>query len=164
MPVLSLTTRTEYNAQATDDVPVVLVEIIGVDGSHYISSDPTIRLSTDPLRYGTRHKGRDYEFVLMRVAWPDDQAGKPPSTTLLFENVVADMAAVARLQRDRFDVELTLVMSNAPDVIEDRAQMICTGSNYDAMQLSLDVSREPIESEPWPAQRMTRERFPGLFR
>ena len=42
--------------------------------------------------------------------------------------------------------------------------MKATNGTYNAVQVTLDVSREPIEMEPWPAFRMTKVNFPGLFR
>ncbi|WP_296741451.1 DUF1833 family protein [Mesorhizobium sp.] len=164
MTTLSVSTRRSFNAESTDDVPIVLVELQTAAGTQYISSDPTERLSIDPLFYGTVHNGQQYKAIFMAVTWPDDQDNAPPSTTLVFENVAEDMAAVARAGTDQFPVVLKLVMSSNPDFVEDQCTLICTGSSYNAMQVSLTVSREPFESEPWPAQRMTRERFPGLYR
>jgi hypothetical protein len=37
-------------------------------------------------------------------------------------------------------------------------------ASYDAAQIAIEVSRESILGEPWPAYRMTQNRFPGLFR
>ncbi|MDB5620506.1 hypothetical protein [Tardiphaga sp.] len=164
MTSLSISTRKSFNAESSDDVPVVLIELWTLDGPHYLSSDPTERLSTDPLKYGTRHSGNDYGFAMMSAAWPDDQDRKPPSTSLVFANVAEDMAKAARSGTDQFEVVMKLVMSSNPEFIEDICTLTCTGSTYNATQLTLTVSREPIEAEPYPAHRMTRERFPGLFR
>lgn len=164
---LSLTFREAANAASSDEVPIVLVELTPADGDTvYLSSDPTQRLSVDPLRYGTISNGQEYQFVLMSVAWPDDQEGSPPATSLVFANVVEDMAAAARsvTPGTQADVALSLVLSSDPDAVEESYLMKATGSTYDAQKVTLTVSREPIETEPYPAQRMTKQRFPGLFR
>lgn len=168
MTTLSLSFRQAFNEESTDEYPVVLVEITPAGASEpvLICSEPVQRLSTDPLRYGVVHDGEEYEWVLMSAGLPDDQQGKPPSTTLIFENVVEDMAATVRgvAPGTQADVVLKVVLSSAPDEVEERYVMKATSASYNAMQVSLDISREPIESEPWPAFRMTKDRFPGLFR
>jgi hypothetical protein len=62
------------------------------------------------------------------------------------------------------DVVLKMVLSSAPDAIEESYVMKVINSSYNASQVSVDLSREPIETEPWPAFRMTKQRYPGLFR
>ena len=167
MPQLSLSFRSAFNAETTDDEPIVLVELTPDGGdTEYLSSHPTERLSSDPLRYGTISNEQEYQFVLMSMAWPDDQEGNPPKTALVFENVTEDMAAVARgvTPGTQADVVMKLVLSSDPDEVEETYAMKATGATYNAQQVSLEVSREPIEMEPWPAQRMTKERYPGQFR
>lgn len=168
MTQISLSFRQAFNAESTDEIPVILVEITpaGSDDPVLISSEPVQRLSTDPLRYGIVHQGQEYQWVMMAAAWPDDQEGAPPSTKLIFENVVEDMASTVRgvTPGTQADVTLKMVLSSAPDDIEEQYDMKATNGTYNAVQVSLDVSREPIESEPWPAFRMTKQRFPGLFR
>jgi hypothetical protein len=165
---LSLSFRQAFNAESTEEIAVILVEITPAGASEpvRISSEPVSRLSSDPLRYGISHQGNEYEWVMMAAAWPDDQENTPPSTKLIFENVVEDMAATVRgvTPGTQAAVTLKMVLSSAPDDIEEQYDMKATNASYSATQVSLDVSREPIESEPWPAFRMTKQRFPGLFR
>lgn len=168
MTIKSISLRQAFNAESTDEYPVILVEITPAGASEpvLICSEPVQRLSTDPLRYGVIHNGDEYQWIMMSAGLPDDQQGKPPSTMLIFENIVADMAATVRgvTPGTQADVVLKVVLSSAPDEIEERYVMKATSASYNAMQVSLDISREPIESEPWPAFRMTKDRFPGLFR
>jgi hypothetical protein len=168
MPQLSLSFREAFNAESTDEFPVVLVEITPADSDDtvFICSEPAERLSADPLRYGIVHQGQEYEWVMMATSWPDDQENKPPSTTLVFANVVEDMAATVRgvTPGTQADVVLKMVLSSAPDDVEEQYNMKATNGSYNASQVTLDVSREPIEQEPWPAFRMTKQNFPGLFR
>ena len=62
-------------------------------------------------------------------------------------------------------IDLTVVRAADPETPEAKF----TGfrgvkATYDASQITLEISREPFTSEPWPAGRMTYERFPGLHR
>jgi hypothetical protein len=102
----------------------------------------------------------------MSMAWPDDQDGSPPATSLVFANVVENMADVARsvTPGTQADVVMKLVMSSDIDFVEESYVMKATGATYDAQKVSLSVAREPIETEPYPAQRMTKQRFPGQYR
>lgn len=168
MKTLSLSLRKAFNAESTDEFPVILAEVFiaGSTSPARICSEPAQRLSSEPLRFGIVHQGEEYEWVLMSAAWPDDQQGKPPSTTLVFENVVEDMAATVRgvTPGTQAQVVLKMVLSSAPDDVEESYVMKATGGSYNAQQVSLDVSREPIDAEPWPAFRMTKVNYPGLFR
>jgi hypothetical protein len=167
MPSFSLSFREAFNAESTDVEPIVLVELTPDGGeTRYLSSHPTQRLSADPLRYGTVSTGVTYDFVLMSMAWPDDQDASPPATSLVFANVAEDMAAVARgvTPGRQADVVLKLVMTSDTDFVEESYIMKATGATYDAQRVSLSVAREPIEMEPYPAQRMTKQRFPGQYR
>ncbi|MGW1423666.1 hypothetical protein ACWAT4_26500 [Bradyrhizobium manausense] len=167
MAEISFTFREAFNAPSTDVAPIVLAELTPDGGdTQYLSSDPTQRLSLDPLTYGTRSNGRDYLFVLMKMSWPDDQDSSPPAASLNFANVAEDMAAAARSVTPgrQADVVLKLVSTADVDFVEETYVMKATGATYNATQVSLTVSREPIESEPYPAQRMTKQRYPGQFR
>lgn len=163
---LSLTARTAFNAQATSQEMVVLVEIYPPDQSAPIrlTSHPTERLSIDPLRYGTISNGNTYEFVLMSVMRPDDQEGTPGPTSLIFENVVTDMASVVRSTIEPATVNLYLVLASNPDAIEEQYLGFKTSrATADANRVTIDISLAAIVNEPWPAHLQTPTRFPGLF-
>jgi hypothetical protein len=164
---MSLSFRQAFNAESTDELPVILVEVrpFGSGETYRIASEPVQRLSTDPLRYGIVHQGQEYEWVMMAAAWPDDQEGKPPATTLIFENVVDDMASVVRdvTPGTQADIVLKMVLSSAPDDVEESYEMKVINGSYNASQVSVDISREPIETEPWPAFRMTSSGIRGCL-
>ncbi|KQP02667.1 hypothetical protein [Methylobacterium sp. Leaf93] len=164
--LISLNARQAMNASATDDGPVMLIKITHatLPAPVYLSSDPTMRFSMDPLRYGTRHQGQDYDFVIMGAIMPDDEKDSPPKTTLAFENVAPDMAAPLRAISSPARIDLTVVMALSPDVVEARyTNLRGVKASYDADAVSLDISREPYTSEPWPSGRFSPARFPGLF-
>jgi len=163
--LVSLHARAAIQGQETDQVPVMLATIThpSLSVPAYLSSDPTERISADPLVYGTRHAGIVFPFVLMGAVLPDDQDKSPPKTTLVFENVDADMGRVLRSIPSPASVDLAVVLAATPDVIELQfTGLRATRGSYDANQVSLDISREPFTSEPMPAGRMTKARFPGL--
>ena len=148
-------------------MPVALVTITHPDlaAPVRLSSDPTKRLSTDPLRYGTRHRGDDYEFVLMAALLPDDRQDALPSVSLAFENVAADMAEMARAVLTPATVDIVVVTTADIDAIEEAyTGLIAQRATYDAERITLEIARQDIAPRPWPAHRMTAARFPGQFR
>jgi hypothetical protein len=164
---LSLNFRTAANAQETEEVPIVLVSIqhASLEAPIRLSSDPTRRLGDDPLRYGTVADGLEYDFVLMTASLPDDREGAPGAVSLSFENVVADMAAIVRAVTSPAQVDMRWVLAAAPDSPEQvYSGLSAVKASYDASRVTIDVSREAIVNEPWPAHRMTQRRFPGLYR
>jgi hypothetical protein len=164
---LSLTMRSAANAAQSLVTPVVFVTIThaDLDAPVRLSSDPTERLSSDPLRYGTRHLGDIYDFVLMSALLPDDKEGALPVVTLAFENVAANMASVARAVLTPATVDLKVVLASSPDSIEEQyLGLQAAHVVYDKGRITLDITRETIFTRrPWPAGRMTQARFPGLF-
>lgn len=162
---VSLTARRAIYAGQTDEAMVMLFTLThpSLSAPVRFSSDPTVRLSADPYTRGTRHQGEVYPFVLMAAIVPDDQDKSPPRTTLVFENVTSGMAAAIRSIQSPAEVELRCVLASSPDVIEARyTRLRATRGTYDASKVTLDISKEPWTSEPWPAGRMTADRFPGL--
>lgn len=163
---ISLQGRTAFQADQTQETAVLLAIITHptLPTPVRVSSDFTVPLSREPYYGGTRHQGEEYPLVLMSAILPDDQDKSPPKTTLVFENINADMAKHLRAITSPATVELRVVLASTPDVIEARfTRLQAVRGTYDANQVSLDISREPFTSEPMPAGRMTPDRFPGLF-
>lgn len=163
---LSLTFRAALASQTTDVVPVVLATITHPQLSTPVrlSSDPTRRLSADPLQYGTLSRGEQFLFALMTAVWPDDKEGEPPGSQLIFENVASDQVALIRQMIGPASVTLEIVTAQAPDHVEaEFAGLLTVEASYDAHQVTLSLSREALLNEPWPCDAMTRDRFPGQF-
>lgn len=164
---VSLNFRAVADAQATDVVPIVLVTITHPDleAPLRLSTDPTVRTSSDPLTYGTWHQGQLYEFVVLTALLPDDIEDSPARTSLSFENVDVDLVSVLRAVRRPATMELRMVLSNALDTVEDRyTDLLLTHIQGDADKLTADISREYLGAHNWPYGRMTAGRFAGLHR
>ncbi len=65
----------------------------------------------------------------------------------------------------RATVDLAIVLASSPDLVEAewRGLKLMTAEG-DAGDVTFTFSREPLSQEPYPADRMTRQRFPGLIR
>lgn len=169
---VSLTARTATDAIASDEVEVMLVMIShpALEAPVRLSTDPTERLSIDPLAYCTRSTwqtsdGSPFLFVLMSTTLPDDQEDQPQAATLMLEAVDHDMAKVLRSTIERARVDIAVVLASAPDTVEaEWLGLELVSSEGDAGEIRLSISRDPITSEPYPSRRMTRFAFPGLHR
>lgn len=167
MTTHSLTLRHAMFADNAGDVPVVLATIThpALATPVRLSSDPTVRLGLEPLRYGTISNGETFEFVMMSTVLPDQQRGQSPRAALAFENVDRDGVGLLRSITTPMRVRLDLVLASAPDAIEESyTDLRGVKSGYDGDRITVDITREPFTSEPWPCGRMTQARLPGLHR
>ncbi len=97
--ILSLNFREALFAQESGEVPIFLMTITHpalVDGPIYLSTDPTARLSTDPLKYGTVSRETEYLYAGVDFTLPDEQDKSPPSSKLVVQNVTRDLVPLAR--------------------------------------------------------------------
>lgn len=169
---VSLNARIGQEADATDEVDVVLMTITHPDLAQplRLSTDPTERLSLDPLVYGTlstwRAEGADraaYQFVLLDATLPGDEADAPHQAQLVAELHDNDLALSLRQTTTPARVDIAVVLASSPDLIEaEWLDLRLTSADGDAGQVQLTITREPLASEPMPAGRMSRQRFPGL--
>lgn len=169
---VSLNARAAQDAATSDEVEVLLVRIThpDLDEPLRLSSDPTTRISTDPLAYGTVSRwgapaGAVHWFVLASTMLPDDTDDAPAAATLILEAVDRDMATILRSTTIRATVAMAVVLASSPDVVEaEWTELQLVSAEGDAGEIRLSISRDPITSEPWPSRRMTRTAFPGLHR
>ncbi len=167
----SLNARAALDAQASAEVEVALIYLDhpSFGGPVRASSDPTVRLSNDPLLYGTRSAWIDgspqpYYFAAPAVEIPGDQDDAPAAAQITLE--VFDSSTVAALREfsDYATAHIAVVLSGSPDVVEmEWRDLNLVGVSYSSGQLSLQLSREPIEADGVPMDTVTPQRFPGLF-
>ena len=171
---ISLNARLAHDAEGSKEVEVMLVQITHPETEQIVrlSTDPTDRISYNPLSYGTRSTwlGADpeddeevFKFILMSALVPDDQDDAPPSMQLVLEAVDNSVAEVLRSTTRRATVAMAVVLASTPDLIEmEYRNFRLINAEQSGDSVTLSISRDPVTSEPWPAGRMTRERFPGL--
>lgn len=171
---VSLNARRAHEEAMSDAtfLMLIVVEHPGLSAPVRLSTDPTERLSIEPLTYGTRSSwmGADRErdaflFAMVEAELPSDQEDAPSSFTLVLSTVDADVAELLTSFTDLATVHMALAYSHTPDVIEQelRGAKLMT-SEGSASEIVLTVSREPIEQETVPTDGYTKDRIPGLFR
>lgn len=172
MRTVSLNARTALEDIGSAEVEVALFSIThpSIDGAIRLSTDPTTRLSDDPLQYGTisTWDGGSAEdpflFILAAAGFPSDVEDAPSSTTLIVDNVDRRIADMLRALSGRATLHMAVVLASDPNVLEvEFRNMKIVSSDGNAQSITLQVSREPIEGESVPKDRFTKARFPGLF-
>ncbi len=170
---VSLNARQMQDAEASDDIPVVLFEITHPDLEKPIrlSTDNGAMISDDPLYYGTRSTWRDanpvtepFLWVIASAVLPSDEEDAPAAGTLVLENLDSEMVRLVRSFTEIATIHIGVVLASSPDLIEDEyTDLQIVSCDIDAGEISLSFTREEIEAEYFPAGRMSRQRFPGLF-
>ena len=171
---VSLNARAHFEAQTSEEVEVALfyIDHPALDAPIRLSTDPTERLSIEPLHYGTRSTWMDsdplinpYLFILASAELPSDLEDAPAEATIVLDNVDAGIAETLRSFIDRPTVSMAVVLASSPDLVEIEFRgMVMMGASGNAGEISLQISRAPIEDEQVPMDRFTKERFPGMFR
>ncbi len=172
MRIVSLNTRLAHDAQASDDIYVVLFEIEHPDlaTSILLSTDNADRISLEPLIYGTRSTWRsaatrDFLWIVASTVLPSDLDDAPAAATIILENLDRQMAEVVRSFTSPATFHMAVVLASSPDLVEaEYTDLLLTSAEITAGEITLSISREEIESEYVPGGRMTARTFPGLHR
>lgn len=170
---VSLNARRAGEDLLSDEVEIALfvIEHPSLDAPIRLSTDPTERLSVDPLIYATRSRlfGANpaldpYLFVLASAELPSDLEDAPAAGSIVLENVDNRIAELLRLFTDRPRVHLAVVLASNLDVPEvEYRDLHMMSADGDAGEVRIQMSRQPIEDETVPMHRFTKHRFPGLF-
>ncbi|MBN9471662.1 MAG: hypothetical protein J0J10_23110 [Bosea sp.] len=169
---VSLNYRRALGDPVSDEVQCVLILITheDLDFDVRLCSDPAERISIEPLVYGTRSSwlnpnGEPWLYAIMSAVIPDDRAEAPPAAEIVLANVDSRIIEALRSTTTPARFDIAVVLASAPDLVEFEALDFSLASvPYDAAEITLSISRESEEGEYWPAQRMTRDRLPGLFK
>jgi hypothetical protein len=174
MRLFSLNARAAYDAATTDEVEVVLFrfEHASLVTPLHFSTDPTERISTEPLAYGTRStwmcadpQSEPFLFILAAAEVPGDMEDGPATGVIVMDNIDAGIIDVLTSFTDRATCHMAVVLASSPDAIEaEFRDLKLIAHSADTGEISLQLSRVPIEQESVPMDRMTKERFPGIYR
>lgn len=173
---VSLNARRMMDAEVSDELPVVLIEI-----THELLEAP-IRLSTDNADLiertvegeirGTRStwRGADpatepYLFIVAATVLPSDLEDSPAAGQLILDNVSPEIAKLVRSYTDLATINLATVMADMPDEpIEQALDLQITSAVITGTEVTITYTYEERENEPFPKGRMSRSWFPGLHR
>lgn len=154
------------NAQETDECPIALLTITHDDLAQPIllSSDPTTRISDDPVVYQTSSRGSDFLFLPFDFTLPDDRSDAPPRVVLEIDNIGRDLVSLLRSVSTPASVKMEIVLASSLDDVEIELpvlQMADADIGEQAIRIELVV--DALINEPFPSSLFTPGAFPGLF-
>ena len=167
---VSFNAREAGDASASDQIEVVLVIVEHPDLAEpeRLSSDNKVRLSVEPLQYGTlsswrTQSGEPFRFIGMGAQLPDDADDGPANGSLVVELHDQRLVDALRSTVTPATIHMALVMADTPDLVEaEFVGMELAGADIGAGEATLQFGLKPVLAERNPSDRMTRQQFPGL--
>lgn len=164
---LSLDLLNAMYGERTGEVVVVLMEISHPSfATVYVSSNPTTRVSTEPLTYKTVSNGIDYIYVPFTLQIPDDNDDQAPSTRFAIENISRDLVGQIRsvdITQGRATVTIKLCLASDPDFIEvEFPEFDITSAGFNANAVIIEAQIDAMTDIPYPSHTFNPAWFPGL--
>jgi len=153
-------------SQESDEVVICLLTVTHDDlGTPiYLSSDPTERLSDDPLVYGTTSRGNEYLYLPFEFTLPDDKSDSPPRVQLSMDNTDRSLVAILRSISTPASIKVELVLASDLDTVEITMPALqLSDITMDEGRISATLVADALINEPHPAGQFTPGSFPGLF-
>lgn len=129
-----------------------------------VSSDPTERHSLTPLIYKTVSRGDDYYFIPMTITLPNDTEGSPSAAQLSVSNVGLELISLLRSVSLPVAVTMEIVLASDPDTVGYTLPTFdLTQADWNENTVTLTLTIEALDREPFPAGNFDASGFPGLF-
>lgn len=166
MRTLSLNARRAIFAPRSGEVWAFLLTITHplLDTPRRISTDATVRISTDPLVYGTQSRGDDFLYVAARLTLPDEKDRSPPRCKLTIGNLDRALIPLLRSTTIPASIKIEGILTSAPDDVEMTIPSIdLVHVDGTTAELSFDLAVDNRVTEPHPADSFDPSNCPGLF-
>ena len=167
MTTLSMNMLAAMHARETGKIPVFLLRISHplLNPDILLSTDPTERLSVEPLVYGTTSRGEQYLYVGAKVTVPDDRDRAPPTSKITIMDINQDLVPMTRgIRSPPPKVRIELVLSDDPDTVEyslPGLDMINVEGTRES--LTFECVLDLLLNEGYPAYSFNPAYFSGLF-
>ena len=152
-------------AQSGGVVAAALITISHpVEGTVWISTDPTVRLSTEPLVYGMVSRGREYRFAPVDVVLPLDERDSSPVARLAVSNVTRELMPLVRKVEGGLTALIEIVDPLDPDEVQRAfGTLEITNISYSATEIVLTMHVDMRQNEQFPKGLITPSGFPAVF-
>lgn len=175
MRYISLAARRAAEAGTSAEIELLLVQIEHPELAAPLrfSTDPTERLNSDPLTYGTRSTWlganpvtEPFEFVMATAALPSDEEDVPAAASIVIWDLSGAVGAALRSFRyPRATVHLALALASSPSVIEEEhLGLQLVERDISAGEVRLEIARKRIEEERYPTFSFSKGIAPGVHR
>lgn len=159
--------RNIFSPDADDDLMTLLtIYDQNNNPSVKLSDTFTKRISetADDIVYGVTSNGTDYTFVPMQITLPSEEEGQAPRCSITLYDVTRYVTPIIRALSSPPRVKLQLALTQTPDVIEISFDYFYISAiNYNANDVSFELSMIDFDKEPFPVHSFTPRYFPGLF-
>lgn len=155
---LSTTTLNALNAQETDEIFLILLEIDHSD----LSSPIRVVGNQEDIIYNSNN----YIGYAFQINLPEDSIDRIPTMTLVIDNVDRSIVETIRTISSQADVTLTVIRydSGGSHVAEiELPPFKMKNTSYTAQTVSADLSLESFAIEPFPVGDFLPSTFPGIF-
>lgn len=153
-------------SQETEEVMICLLTITHpfLGEPFRLSSDPTVRISDDPLHYATVSRGNNYLFMPFTFQRPEASQDAPGTAVLTVANIDRELVPLVRSIPESTRMTIELVLASSPDIVEAALfDLEILHTRYDAETVDLTLGYQSLASEPFPWLSFTPNHFPGLF-
>lgn len=171
---ISYNARVSQDEAVSDEVAVVLMEFRhpSTSAALRLSTDPTERLTTSPLAYGTRStwRGADpatepFVFAMVQVELPGEMKDTGIEMRMYVSALDSTLLSTLRSFRTFATCHAGLFRASAPDIPEAQwPDLVLTDASMSDSTVELVLRSRQIEAEIFPAAHMTQNRFPALYR
>ena len=141
--------------QETDEVYVILITI-----DHEELPAP-IRVCSDSI--DTLSRGDNFISYPFELSLPDDQEGAPPAASITVDNVHRDLTNSLRMITSPASFTIEIVRAAAPDEVIPFQPLKMKSVKVDAQSITGELTVDDASTEPFPCNKFTPKRFPGLF-
>lgn len=124
-----------------------------------------IRVTSDAVE--TVSNGEVFQAFPFQVTLPDESEERPPTVRLIIDNVAREIVTAARsiiASGVAADVTLEVVFESDTNTVEAGPfNFKLRNVTYDVLTVEGDLLPEDHLNEPFPGDRITPSRFPGVF-
>lgn len=152
--------------QETDEVVICLLTVTHPDlgAPIYLSSDPTERISLDPLIYATISRTQEYLYLPFDFTLPEDKSDSPPRIQLSMDNTDRSLVTLLRSISSPATILVELVLASTPNDVEIAMPSLeLSDVTIDQGRITATLVADSLINEPHPARLFTPGAFPGLF-
>jgi hypothetical protein len=164
MRIIPLSALQAMYALEADEFPIILITLSRGEDIIRLSSDATVRISEDPLVYGTVSRTLPFIFFPFEITLPQDQAESAPRMQITVENVSAEIGWWLRSSLTKPVVTVEIVSSSDLDTpLATFPDFNLSSFKGGSTTVQGMLSLSNLEDEPFPGGTFNTMYFPGLF-
>jgi hypothetical protein len=156
---------TAMNAETTGESLAFLVTIDHANlDAPFRFTDQSQRLSSDPLSYGIVSRSNIFDYLPIRLKFPEDKDGVPSRVQLEIDNIDRSLVALVRSERTPATALIELVLEETPDTAEvSLPDFDVVSADYDATVVRLELFLSNLNQVGFPKDKFSPAKTPALF-